>query len=310
MADEGQMRSCHCAWLSSFKIEHTTWRIAFREASKGMRDVLYKPESVLMFRFGLFVMWLTICIWSVVSIPQQSDFDPNPVGSWFTKLTHWSLIFELTYLLLAVIVTALAIYSKWANGLGDDTPWVARICWAMQSSNIVISFFVFALFWCLDWPFSKAFPHIYAISPFTHGINFLISLADLLCTGLPLYMNQLWVPLSFAFTYLVFSLIFELGGGMSSGNSYVYSVLDWDEVPWVASTVTVVVLFLLLPISFWTFVILKRQNCVAASGTYEMENDEMFHGLARPSREPEIGKATPTSRQAKPTEASPLKSPA
>lgn len=140
--------------------------------------------------------------------------------------TRRSGIQELCYLGLAAVITALAFYSRLPDGMRDSTPWFVRLCYVLQVSNLLISLFVAALYWGLDWPFKEGFPAVpYTISPFTHGVNFLFAAADFFVCGLPLDFTMYYAPALFAFAYLLSSLAIS-GGEHAHGEPYMFTVLD------------------------------------------------------------------------------------
>lgn len=220
---------------SSFILKDVSWRRAFTEPSRGAS--MLHGVRLLRFRWTLFLVWLYVFVWSIVydasartgfhgkgsylpSVQDDSD-DVMLVGDWSTKLTHWSAIQELIYFGLAALVSSLAFYSdptSLPDGMGGDTPLYVRLCIALQASNLVCSFYVFIFYWLFDWPYKELFPSVpYPTSPFTHGLNFVLSALDFFVVGVQLDMTMYGAPLCFFAAYLVSSLVCGLNGMHSYG---------------------------------------------------------------------------------------------
>lgn len=201
-------------------------------------------SAFLALRCTIFLFWFGITIWSVIDHIAKD----RKAGEFFIYLTHWAMLWELTYLLCALALGMLATYGSenMTDSKGTDTPWFARVGYCLQSVTYVISFFIFVLYWTLVYNGTT----LHAISVFTHGVNFMVAFVDLLLAGLPCRLAQLWATLAFGMTYVLFSLVYDLSGGGANGKSYIYEVLDWSANPGWATLYAIVVVWVAFPLVF------------------------------------------------------------
>ena len=164
------------------------WQVAFGAPSKLGRCL--SPRTFLAFRVLLALFWTGITIWSMVD-HKANDLETAP--EFYIYLTNWSLLIEWFYLVSATFVTRMALRKPKRtalDGAPSKTPLFARITYAAQVETYVLSFFVFVLYWALVYDGGT----IHALSVFTHGVNFLVALADCLVAGIPMRLVQFWLP--------------------------------------------------------------------------------------------------------------------
>merc|ERR1712232_518324 len=135
------------------------------------------------------------------------------------------------------------------DGKAERTPWFARLTYALQSGNGTITFFIFVLYWALEYRPAKG---VEGITVMIHGVNFLLALIDILVLAkLPVKMAQVWVPCLFGLMYVLFSLFYDVAGGTNQrGNPYIYGVLDWSGNPGIAVGVGCGVVLVAFPLFF------------------------------------------------------------
>jgi hypothetical protein len=81
-----------------------------------------------------------------------------------------------------------------------------------------------------------------------HGFNSIMSICDILVSGRPCRLMHFYHPLVVILAYIAFSSIYWAAGGVNSnGNSYIYPVLDWDNLGLTVPFVTIG-LFIALPV--------------------------------------------------------------
>jgi len=259
--DVAFIANCREGWCFALP----SWRQAYSTPSNLARCA--PPEAFLAVRASLAAFWLGITIWSMVE-HKSNDWETAP--EWYIYLTHWTLLFELFYLILATVVSGLAIASRNREPDGT-TPCYVRLTYALQVLTYVAPFFVFVLFWALVYDWNSPDPPS-VLSCFTHGVNFVVALCDFLIAGLPMRLNQMWVPVLYGITYVLFSLIYDLAGGTAGGEPYIYAVLDWSENAGVAAAYGGGVVFGAFPIVFLAclFCVYPLRNlcqcCPAAKG--------------------------------------------
>ena len=213
-----------------FRLHGMPWKTAYGKPAGWFRCC--SPFVFLCTRAFLAVFWLAISVWSLAdSCPAEfnesvwnvsgtADSAPQHCALWITKLTHWTLLLELIYLMFAVYATYMAIYdNKVPDGIGKATPWFISVTYALQPMVLIGSLLVFLLFWGLVYE-----PPLGATSAFTHGANFAVMLIDFLLVRNPLYLSHVLMPMAYAVVYLLFSLLFYAATG-----DYIYKALDWSN---------------------------------------------------------------------------------
>lgn len=274
------------SWTASvcFPLDES-WTQAFSRPSKVARCL--SPPMFCGARVALAVFWLAVFIWSVVdhtATAHEADV------AWLIYLTNWTLLFELVYLVLAATLTCVARYpnnhSLVVVAKGEQTPWFARLAYAMQSVTYIASFFVFILYWVLVYDGSGTS----ALSIVTHGVNFLVAFVDFLIAGLPFKLVHVWAPLVYGLSYIVFSLMYDLAGGTSEGDPYIYEVLDWSVNPSRASAIGLGVVFVAFPLLFsifWgvCFPLRSKCNCCPPeNAAYKAGKSRVHEQTAAPRR--------------------------
>jgi len=170
---------------------------------------------------------------------------------WPIYLTHWTLLVQVTYVVLA----ALATYQLRPERPDAALPInILKAVWVLQGICVPATLLVFIMYWCLVFPFSTK---VYAISFLTHGVNFAIQLLDLVMNQQPyLLMHGLYFAL-YAALFLLWSVIhYATSIGNGDAEKYIYKALDWGS-PGAAATVVAFILlgcFPLLNCLCWWFV--------------------------------------------------------
>lgn len=87
-----------------------------------------------------------------------------------------------------------------------------------------------------------------AMNFFVHGFNSIVSVGDILVSGRPCRLMHFYQPFVVILAYVAFSAIYWAAGGVNSdGLSYIYPVLNWDNLSLTVPFVTIG-LFIVLPI--------------------------------------------------------------
>ena len=83
----------------------------------------------------------------------------------------------------------------------------------------------------------------------------------------------MWVSLVFALTYVLFSLIYDVSGGMAGDDPYIYEVLDWNNNTGSAVGYSAGVVLIVFPlVSFSCMLIILKcatRRCCAGSPPFE-----------------------------------------
>ena len=214
----------------------------------GSSHIIKDRGQYLAFRGILFVGMLSILI-SSITIEILDGYG----RCWPIYLTHQGALIETVYLGLAFATTAKAYYYRDVEGTKDAperTPWYCRAAWILQGIALPASFLIFVLYWGLVYDGGKIFP----ISPWTHGVNFVLMVLDQAFSNQPMYLVHGLLFMVYAFLYCLWSYIHFVSGLKNCKNDrYIYASLNWK---YAGSTgkLACVILFIVAPffnIVFW-----------------------------------------------------------
>ena len=220
------------------------------------RKDLSAPDSLVDLRAGgrylafrglLFLAMLCILVASI-----SIEVVDGKGRCWPIYLTHQGAAIETVYLGLAFSTTAKAYYYRDVEGTKDAperTPWYCRTAWILQGITLPASFLIFVLYWGLVYDGT-----LYPISPWTHGVNFVLMVLDQAISNQPMYLAHGLLFMVYAFLYVVWSYVhFVTGLKNCSNDRYIYASLNWKYAGSTAK-LAAVILFVVAPffnIVFW-----------------------------------------------------------
>ena len=173
---------------------------------------------------------------------------------YFIFLTNWTLIVQCVYLVLACYVThsLRELVASGEHGTELEMPLSVKTLWLLQGVLVPGTCLVFLLYWGLVFDGTI---HTFTIP--THGVNFLVQLADLLISSQPYLLLHGLYFFAYCMLFLAWSLIhYATGVGDGKGNRYIYSSLDWSNVSG-TSSLALFILLLVVPLCncfFWALV--------------------------------------------------------
>jgi len=238
---------------ADFQLDDVTWKVAWGEP--GGTCSCLGPMGLFSVRFLSWFFWISFWMWRF--------FGGNLR---YYYLTHWTATFELVYLSFAVLSNLMAIttFHGIPDGKGRDTPWFARVAWAMQGTALVMSILVFLLYWVLDFSFVCAagtcpvidFPNVAM-----HGLNAVIMVIDTSVDKVPMYLTHIFLPVAYAACYMTFNIVYQMQTGQ-----VVYGILDWEGAPSRAASIAAAVLLVVLPLFYGLAVYCSRSKPAPADG--------------------------------------------
>eukprot|EP00286_Rhodomonas_abbreviata_P018421 CAMPEP_0181293762 /NCGR_PEP_ID=MMETSP1101-20121128/3235_1 /TAXON_ID=46948 /ORGANISM="Rhodomonas abbreviata, Strain Caron Lab Isolate" /LENGTH=170 /DNA_ID=CAMNT_0023398365 /DNA_START=377 /DNA_END=885 /DNA_ORIENTATION=- len=169
---------------------------------------------------------LSVMVWSL-----GDEVHKDGLPYWGIYLTHWTLVLQVLFCLMAAVGTHQAIQQRSkapasdtfapaeanefapcdsATERGSSTPFTIRVLFSLHGLVLPFAFMVAILFWVL----------LYAPNPFTiqplmvavHGVNALVALFDTCIGALPLRLPHFRASLLYAVVYSLFSLFYYLTG--------------------------------------------------------------------------------------------------
>ncbi|VEN34542.1 unnamed protein product [Callosobruchus maculatus] len=186
------------------------------------KDKTVPNKKYLIYRLTVALLFLVTCLYSVY---YERCMSLDCFGFWLIYLTHWGYSLCTLQALLAAIMLSASCISKRA---GTKCLKMYPCYWLMHTIATPIAFLITSLFWCAVYdPEVLSFD---ANNYFVHANNSLMMLVDLLVVSHPTKLAHIIYPVSFAFLYMVFTMVYHsLGGVTRDGDPYIYTILNWDD---------------------------------------------------------------------------------
>lgn len=131
-------------------------------------------------------------------------------------------------------------------------------------------------------PFSSG-SGLSAMNFLVHGFNTIMTMIDLFVSGRPCRLMHFYHPFVVWLAYIAFSSIYWAAGGVNEdGDSYIYPVLDWDNLSLTVPFVTVG-LFVALPIVhtfLWALHLLRDyvfRKWIKRKSSHDIEDGSRFN---------------------------------
>ena len=191
-------------------------------------------------------------VYSIVNYPSENRW------IWMGFLTHWTVVVTIAYLaiILAVTLSPKALAQP-ANGKPPTV--LVRLAWAFYSLALPMNVLVVLLYWTLDYQPGQAIN--FSTISLHAGTCFLVLLDGNLFSRIPIRMKHILLVESTAVLLVIWTLINDLvgiGDGIWEGedadqnnaDDKLYSVLNWSDDPAKAAIISVLVIFVVIPIIF------------------------------------------------------------
>jgi hypothetical protein len=230
----------------------TSWRVALRQEFKWDKihftDVIawnkgftqswvFKDEKTyLTIRITFAILVLGILLWSSLDMAVPGDYE-----YWWIYLTHWTLVVESMYFVSAAYTTWRAFTNK-EQKLSADKHMI--LSWVLHDIAYPSTCLVMIMFWGLVFS-----PPVTALTTFTHGVNFIVMLVDVILSSQPYYIMHAVYFLSYAAIYIGWTLFFyAVKARNEDGDRYVYSALDYKDDLGGALVSIAIAFFFLIPL--------------------------------------------------------------
>ena len=126
------------------------------------------------------------------------------------------------------------VYDKPAGCCGvqeDGTVWYQKVQWLLFTIGNEAAIGGTILYWALIY---RGGSQGY-ISIVTHAINGVAGFLDICFSGVPIRILHVVYPFVYCCVYSVFTGIYFGAGGTNNGNSYIYSVINYEVSPGIAA---------------------------------------------------------------------------
>ncbi len=198
----------------------------------------------------MWVMWkIAVALYGVAAVLNNIvsyATGSEPFGNMFIYVTNWTLILEAIFLVCSGFFSMKFLkHNEETSDFGDAKRqhWTVVCLWILQHIVFVSATGVTILYWAMVYDGGKVPPQL-----MDHVVNIAVLLPDYFFSQLPFRLLHGWLPIAYAIMYIIFSIIAYVAG-VPTDSSYIYSALDWDDIP--STIVTCVgVIFILLLLHF------------------------------------------------------------
>jgi hypothetical protein len=131
----------------------------------------------------------------------------------------------------------------------NSLQWYEFIHWLLFVLGIEPAVTITMLYWpsFLVYDAATSSPSYYSLM--YHLINGLVALMDMWITRIPIRLYHVIYPVIFVSAYSLFTGLYYVGGGLDPlNNTYIYSVLDYENDPGVAAGITVGASLVIVPL--------------------------------------------------------------
>ncbi len=137
----------------------------------------------------------------------------------------------------------------------DETFWHQKIQWVLHNIGIVLAISVTILYWGIiynpDTVDQLNYDLLGGNNLVSHGINGLVALIDIFVCGIPFHLLHFIYPTIFASSYVAFTgIYFSVNGTNVNDSPYIYSVIDYNANPSLATGIVLSVAFLFVPFMY------------------------------------------------------------
>eukprot|EP00242_Pyramimonas_sp_CCMP2087_P011774 CAMPEP_0198199704 /NCGR_PEP_ID=MMETSP1445-20131203/2907_1 /TAXON_ID=36898 /ORGANISM="Pyramimonas sp., Strain CCMP2087" /LENGTH=270 /DNA_ID=CAMNT_0043869593 /DNA_START=34 /DNA_END=847 /DNA_ORIENTATION=+ len=191
---------------------------------------------------------------------------------WWIYLTHWTLVVESMYFVSAAYTTWRAFTNK-EQKLSADKHMI--LSWVLHDIAYPSTCLVMVMFWGLVFS-----PPIRALTTFTHGVNFIMMLVDVILSSQPYYIMHAAYFLIYSAVYIGWTLFFyAVKARNDDGDRYVYSALDYEDDLGGALVSIAIAFFFLIPLQLpllWSVVHFrtrKANHTIQDNGDNQDDNE-------------------------------------
>lgn len=147
----------------------------------------------------------------------------------FIYLTNWAyLSIVIMNGVHAIIMTVSWLEYRRTAHLPKTMVTHLKVLWVLQNIVYLPALLITAAYWSAI--YDPANP-ITALNAEVHIINSVYVIIDLWVVGSPVRILHFYIPFSFMFIYLIFTLIYWAAGGTTpEGGTAIYPIMDWNNL--------------------------------------------------------------------------------
>ena len=209
---------------SRLKIEPPHARIFSESRFQDRLELWY-----LVYRWIIFLAWLLIIVCSVFEIGSYQPQGNNQF--WAIYLTNWVLVLGSTQSLLgAILVTRRWKQEKLPNFDPSNLTLslLERTYWFLYVVTSSVAFCVTITYWCAI--YDPQYHAVDVLNILLHVCNSILMIIDLCVVKIPFVLISFWWCLAVAASYVIFSVIYFVSGGVDKfGSRSIYPILNWEK---------------------------------------------------------------------------------
>ncbi|XP_039755992.1 uncharacterized protein LOC120630762 [Pararge aegeria] len=154
---------------------------------------------------------------------------PFSAGYWFIYLTHWGLSLMIASTGFAVATSA-RVYLYGPISADLNLPWYVKTFWVLHNVSVPVAFLITVFYWTLLYNVDFQEEMDRGLDIAVHAVNTLIMMLMLMSSSHPTRFLHMIHPFLFALTYVVFSAVYYLAGGINPlGDPWIYPVVNWSD---------------------------------------------------------------------------------
>ncbi|KZS09735.1 putative Rolling stone [Daphnia magna] len=192
---------------------------------------------------GFFVFYRFLAAAFFLSVLVANGSISETPTYFFIYLTNLGFIIQTLHLVLSAVVPIEILLQK--SNDEDNVKWtfLGRFSWFLYNVTNLISLVISVIYWIALYTPGTG---LTAMNFFVHGFNSIMSIGDILVSGRPCRLMHFYQPFVVILAYVAFSAIYWAAGGVNSdGLSYIYPVLNWDNLSLTVPFVTIGMLIIL-----------------------------------------------------------------
>ena len=263
----------------------------------------FAPDPIawtILARIILSCLTIAAMTYSIINYPSENRW------IWMGFLTHWTVVLTIAYFAIALAVSL----SPWAVEQprhGEPPNILVRFAWAFYSLVLPMNIVVVLLYWALDYEPGET-TITFVVLALHAGTCLLVLIDGNLISTIPIRLKHIVFVESMAVLLVIWTVINDLTGigdgkwpgedaDQNNADDALYSVLNWSDNPTRAAIISVIVIFVVIPVVFLLCWMLSLWSCClkcdgsrrqtyqedgdGKAGSYEGEEEGEYDGDMR-----------------------------
>ncbi|CAH2231657.1 jg19476 [Pararge aegeria aegeria] len=128
------------------------------------------------------------------------------------------------------VATSARVYLYGPISADLNLPWYVKTFWVLHNVSVPVAFLITVFYWTLLYNVDFQEEMDRGLDIAVHAVNTLIMMLMLMSSSHPTRFLHMIHPFLFALTYVVFSAVYYLAGGINPlGDPWIYPVVNWSD---------------------------------------------------------------------------------